>query len=182
MNLLVILHPGFNDTELVTTINVLKRSGQFDKITFYNSNLKVATGQANFFEINLVNKINLEDYDAIFVPGGSGAKLFRKDPEAIKTAKWFMANNKFVFAICDAPNALYESGIIPADYKYSSFPIENIMNISSKNRNQNNVTIDRNLITGRCAGASKEFALTILKQLFGNKTYQIMKNSYDPEE
>ncbi|UUD34931.1 DJ-1/PfpI family protein [Mycoplasmopsis caviae] len=173
MKLLVLTHPMFNDIELTTVIACLKRSSKVDKITFYNHKYKSASGQFGLCTLELENKVNLDEYDAIFIPGGKGAQELRKDPKSIEVIEYFIKNNKKVCAICDAPNVLFENKLISNQVKYSSFPIESI--VSGDGRNEQMVTVDKNIISGRCAASSMEFGLSLVKEFFGNKTYEAVR-------
>lgn len=170
MKLLVLTHPMFNDIELTTVLGCLIRSGKMSKITLYNHKHKSATGQFGVTTLALENKVNLDEYDAIFIPGGKGAQELRKDPESLKVIDYFIKNDKWVCAICDAPNVLYENHFIDDKVKYSSFPI--IPLVGGKNRNEKMVTVNNKIITGRCAASSMEFGLTLVKEFFGEDVYE----------
>ncbi|EIN14927.1 Hypothetical protein MAGb_5440 [Mycoplasmopsis agalactiae 14628] len=179
MKLLVIVHNRFNDMELVSVLSVLKRSKQIEEITYFNPSYKSATGQHNIVTLDLVNKIDESYYDAIFIPGGAGAKELREDKESLEIIKNFRKLNKYVFAICDAPNALYENGIITESEVYSSFPIENIDITCSKNRSDNLVSQSNKLFTGKAAAAGTELGLLIIKSLYGSQLYTEVKDGLE---
>ncbi|AZZ65441.1 DJ-1/PfpI family protein [Metamycoplasma phocicerebrale] len=167
MKLLILVHNDFNNIELGTTYSIFNYFNHFDKITIFNpnKNLKSVTGQGNVLKLDCENKINIEEYDAIFIPGGKGAQTLRKDKESLNAIKHFKDKNKYIFAICDAPNVLYENNIIDDSINYSSYPISSNFKHGLK-RNKKNVTIDGKIVTGKCPSASLEFALEILKLLF----------------
>ncbi|TNK95900.1 glutamine amidotransferase, partial [Mycoplasmopsis pullorum] len=76
MNILVILHNNFNETELVSTIAVLSKTNKC-YFTYYNPDYKMITGSNNLVKIETINEISIDDYDAVFIPGGPGAQLLR---------------------------------------------------------------------------------------------------------
>lgn len=179
MKLLVVVHNKFNDMELVSVLSVLKRSKQIEEITYFNPSYKSATGQHGIVALNLVNEVDESNYDAIFIPGGAGAKELREDKESLEIIRNFKKLDKYVFAICDAPNALYENGIITDSEVYSSFPIENINNTCSKNRSDNLVSQSNKLFTGKAAASGTELGLLIIKSLYGTKLYTEVKNGLE---
>lgn len=186
MKLLVLVHNEFNDMELVSTLSVLDRTKEFEEITFYNPNISIATGQHKIVNLKLVDKFDIKDYDAIFIPGGRGCQHLRLDRKSIEVIKKFKENDKYIFAICDAPNVLYENGIIDDETVYSSYPIHNIEENSGKERNKAFASAQDKIITGKSPAASATFALLIIKLLFGETKYEAIKKDiyglHEPEE
>ncbi|MFV9451727.1 DJ-1/PfpI family protein [Mycoplasma sp. 4463] len=176
MKLLVIIEDKFNDIELNTTLSVLVASGKLESITYYSPNLKEASGQFNIVKItNIVNSVNLNEFDLMFVPGGRGCQTLRQNQQSLELInKFFNDLNKPLAAICDAPNVLAEFNIIK-DQKYVSFFSEwskpfwkdgKIINFN--NWKQSPFTnIDRNLITASNATASLDFGFAILEYFYG---------------
>nr|WP_307938658.1 DJ-1/PfpI family protein [Mycoplasmopsis bovis] len=87
MKLLVLVHNHFNDMELVSVLSVLKRSEKVEEIAYFNPHYDKANGQHGIVDLNLVTKINVSDYDAVFVPGGAGAKELREDSDSLWNSK-----------------------------------------------------------------------------------------------
>ncbi|WP_373435009.1 DJ-1/PfpI family protein [Metamycoplasma equirhinis] len=170
MKLLILVHNNFNDIELGTAYYIFNTFGDFEKITIFNpnKNLTEALGQGNVLNLKIEHNVNLNEYDAIFIPGGSGAKILREDNVSLNIIRRFKDNNKYIFAICDAPNVLYENQIIDDQINYSSYPLGENMQ-KGKLRNENNVTVHDKIITGRCPAATFDFAISILYKLFDNK-------------
>ena len=121
MNLLVLVMQDFQDLELVGVTSIFKKSNMFNSITFYSpQNLNKVCGQFQIATIECETKIDLSQYDAIYVPGGKGATILRSNNIGIETIKHFFDFNKWVLAICDAPNAIDESNLLKDDYQYIS--------------------------------------------------------------
>ncbi|EGA88614.1 intracellular protease, PfpI family protein [Planococcus donghaensis MPA1U2] len=53
-----------------------------------------------------IDDVSLEDFDALFLPGGFSPDLLREDERFVKFAKAFMDAKKPVFAICHGPQLL----------------------------------------------------------------------------
>ncbi|WP_406617232.1 DJ-1/PfpI family protein [Mycoplasmopsis adleri] len=175
MKLLVLVHENFNDMELTTVLSVLNKSKEFETVVYFNPNLKIATGQHGVVTLNLVNDVNYDDFDAIFIPGGQGAKLLRNDPTSIEIIKRFKEKNKYIFAICDAPNVLYENGIIDNQIVYSSYPIPNIEHSSGALRSKAFACVQGKMFTGKCPAAALTLGLAIIKILFGEAKFEVVK-------
>lgn len=176
MKLLVLIHPKFNDIELTTTIYCLKASGLIDQVTYYNPTHIQAWGQQEIVKINLENHFEFKNYDALFIPGGRGAIELREDERSLAVIDKFMIDKKWIFAICDAPNVLFENDYLQ-ETSYSSYPIENIKNKSGKLRNSNMVTIDGKIITAKCPASALEFGLAIVNELAGKEIHDNLKSA-----
>lgn len=176
MKLLVITLDGFNDVELTGVLSCLSRS-QKATFTYYNPDKNHVSSQYGTYEINAETKVDINEFDAIFVPGGPAAKSLRINQKALDVIREFKKQNKDIYAICDGPNALYETGIIDPEISYSSFPMFSdpveLKEKTGKNRNENLVTNSNNhLITGRCAAAAIDLGLEIIRHNFGEELYK----------
>lgn len=176
MKLLVFIENQFNDIELTTPLSYLKRADENLEITYYHPHLSNAHGQYNISYIqNISNQIgDLDSYDAFFIPGGKGAQSLRKNEHSLKIISTLIAQNKLVFAICDAPNVLLENNLIPEKFTYSSFPSNWSATYQNSFRSEEMVSRANNLITGRCAFASNELGLTMVEILYGKETANLV--------
>ncbi|MBN4084109.1 MULTISPECIES: DJ-1/PfpI family protein [unclassified Mycoplasma] len=172
MKLLVILEDNFNDLELVTPITIWSRSNKFEKIDYFNPVLKSANGQLNLAKIdNILNEVDFKDYDAIFIPGGKGAQVLRKNFKSHELINKFVKNQKLVWAICDAPNALKENDLIPENTKFTSFPSEwSKLFRYNKDYEDTDVVVSNNFITGSSAMTAEKLAYKVLEEIFDKQT------------
>lgn len=171
MNILVLTMEGFQDIELISFIGTLNTSGRIKKITYWNPDgLNSVVGSQKIGIINTVsNQININEYDAIFIPGGKACIKMRINENAIKVIKLFIEHDKYIFAICDAPNVIVESKLL-LDKKYTSYPIENIEKNATKLRQKDkNVVVDGKYISGRCPSASIELGLKVIEIIYGKE-------------
>ncbi|WP_341513273.1 DJ-1/PfpI family protein [Mesomycoplasma ovipneumoniae] len=160
--LLVVLLDKFQDIEFTTFVSLIKKADIYDKIEFYNPENKIVTGQFGVVQIETKNHWKSDDFDAIFIPGGVAAQYLRTCEPAIKLINEFFAQNKHVFAICDAPNAIFERNLAP-NYQFSSYPDETNSDIPT--RKNDLVTVDKNYISARNASSSAEFAFKVIEKL-----------------
>ncbi|EIE42453.1 hypothetical protein MCANUFG4_00160 [Mycoplasmopsis canis UFG4] len=176
MNLLVIIEDKFKDVELVTPLTIFKTSRQFNKIDFFSPNLKIATGSDGFAKIeNILNNIDINDYDLIFIPGGSGAQALRKNQESLKIIKEHFNSGKGIIAVCDAPNVLSENKIITNE-SFSGYPTNWSVDFRKENWIDQFVTSEnKKLITGNSPFSSTKLAFYALIHLFG---YQVALSTY----
>ncbi|SJZ58066.1 DJ-1/PfpI family protein [Mycoplasmopsis verecunda] len=168
LKLLVVLENNFNDIELNSTLSVLLASGQVERYDYFIPKNNVATGQ--FGVVNIISHkkdINLNDYNAIFIPGGRGAQELRQDTETLNLIKSFYDADKYVFAICDAPNTLMEAKVVPNAVVYSSYPSQWSIPTRGLNRSKELTSVNRKYITGKNALAATDLGFRIIKELYG---------------
>ncbi|WBP84035.1 DJ-1/PfpI family protein [Mycoplasmopsis edwardii] len=188
MNLLVIIENNFKDVELVTPLTIFKTSKQFNKIDFYNPTLKVAKGSDGFaFADNILNEVNIDDYDLIFIPGGSGAQALRKNDKSLNIIKdFYKKEQNKIIAVCDAPNVLSEKSIITNE-EFSGYPTDWSIDFRNSNWQDNLVSISKNkLYTGNSPYSSAKLAFIALIEIFGYKialsTYKIFAGKPEAKE
>ncbi|XZE20361.1 type 1 glutamine amidotransferase domain-containing protein [Pirellulaceae bacterium SH449] len=115
----------------------------------------------------LVSNANMEDYDALVLPGGVfSPDAMRLDAESVKFVRYFFDAHKPVAAICHGPWLLIEADVVDAR-RLTSWPSlrTDIINAGGIWLNEECVC-DRGLITSRspddlpkfCEMAIKEFA------------------------
>ncbi|MGL5205818.1 MAG: DJ-1/PfpI family protein [Metamycoplasmataceae bacterium] len=169
MKILTLILCGYQDIELSGVIGTLDKSGELD-VTYYNPNGDTNIfGSFNIGSIKTISTYNINDYDGIFIPGGRAALELRKNEKALTVIKDFIKNDKYIIAICDAPNALYETKLI-TDKKYVSYPIDGIDSRASSLRQKNDsVIVDGKYITGRGPAASIELGLKTLEVMISKE-------------
>lgn len=177
MNLLVVTIEGFQEIEMHGVLGVLNRSNKFNKITYWNPDgLNEVSGSNKIGFIKTINgDIDVNNYEAIFIPGGAACLNLRTNKKAIDLIKKFIENNKWIISICDGPNAIYDNNIF-IDKKYSSYPIANISNISGKNRTKEYICVDGKYITGKCPSASINLGIKVIETIFGAELAQKVYN------
>ncbi|MDH0061123.1 protein deglycase YajL [Leclercia adecarboxylata] len=176
---LVCLAPGSEETEAVTTIDLLVRAGI--KVTTASvasdGNLIITCSRG----VKLVADAPLVevadgDYDVIVLPGGiKGAECFRDSPLLVETVRQFHHSGRIVAAICAAAATV----LVP----HNIFPIGNMTGIPTlKDKIPEEQWVDKrmvwdprvNLLTSQGPGTSIDFALKIIELLVGRaKAYEV---------
>ena len=170
MRILTLILDGYQDIELSGVIGTITSSRELEKNTYYNPD-----GKTNIFGSNHIGSIettsvyDINEYDAIFIPGGKLAIELRINIKALNTIKDFIDNDKYIISICDSPNALCDAKLL-CDKKYASYPIEGIENSSSAKRDKTAITIvDGKYITGRGPSSSLELGLKVIEVLISKE-------------
>ncbi len=115
---LVPLHNGFEETEYIAVRDVLIREGlevvsvslTGDKTILANHNLRIGADM-------LYDQVKnfLDEYDALFIPGGMGVENLDKSLEFDFIVNYFTSENKKIGAICAAPRLLAKRGILKGE-------------------------------------------------------------------
>lgn len=113
--ILMMITNGVEDVEFTTPRDVLIRAG-FDVDTLFltdNEYLRTSYGLEIKNPKNSNYIINsLDEYSALFIPGGPGNKKIDADPITNKVIKWFVDENLPIGAICAAPTLLAKRGYL----------------------------------------------------------------------
>ena len=168
---LIPLAQGCEELEAVTIIDLLRRAG----ISVTSAGLDAQPVKASRGTVLIpdttLDQVLLQDFDMIVLPGGQpGADHLRDDPRIQQKLKQQAAQNKFVAAICAAPRALAQAGLLDGK-RATSFPgsLEGSPAEDVKYLNDP-VVIDGKLITSRGPGTAMDFALTLIELLLGKAT------------
>lgn len=168
MKLLVLLIDKYQEIEVYGFLGALNRSNKIKKITYWNPEQQTdVMGSNQIGSIKAeIGDVNINNYDAIFIPGGAACINLRTNKKAISLIKEFINQDKWVFAICDGPNALYDNQL-NIHKEYASYPIENIHEIASNKRSKKYIIVDGKYITGKCPSAAIDLGIKAIEVLFG---------------
>ncbi|MBU5591134.1 DJ-1/PfpI family protein [Clostridium sp. MSJ-4] len=173
---LVFLAEGFEEIEALTVVDVLRRAEvTCDTCSLNDEYIKGAHGIEVKADKNIMDE-DLKTYDAVILPGGMpGAENLKNNTRVLETIKEFYANGKLVGAICAAPIALEEAGIIKGT-KVTSYPSfrEKLGNSIYK---EEAVVEDVNILTSRGPYTALEFAYAILTKLGEEEKVDELKDS-----
>ena len=96
-----------------------------------------------------VEEVSIDDFDALFIPGGYSPDKLRVDDAVVNFVKAFVESNKPVFAICHAPQLLITAQVLTGR-KITGWKsiIQDIKNAGAEFIDQE-VVEDDNLISSR---------------------------------
>ncbi len=173
-SVLVCLAPGSEETEAVTTIDLLVRAGlQVTTASVAGDGaltLTCSRGVKLLADVALVQVAD-EPFDAIVLPGGiKGAECFRDSPLLIEKLRQMHLAGKLIAAICAAPALVL--------IHHDLFPVGNMTGFPGlKDRIPAEKWMDKrayyddrvNLLTSQGPGTSIDFALKIIDLLLGKE-------------
>ena len=174
MSVLCILTNGFEELEAVGTIALFRRAGIQIDVCAISDTKASGRFELTFSDIKNLDDVDYKSYDALFFPGGPHYQKLEQNEYVMSILKYFMENNKIVAAICAAPTILGRQGYLK-DRNYTCFTSMN-EDFGGTYVDQYKVS-DGNLITGRSAAASIDFAFAFMEKLIGKEKCEEVKTS-----
>lgn len=164
---------GFEETEAVATIDVLRRGGVEVLIAGVDGEfLKSKNGIMMKAEVS-IDAVEADDADMVVLPGGGQcAQTLTRDQRVQKLLKEMDAKGKKLGAICAAPLALNAAGVIKE--AYTCYPSVEEMIGTDKFKDQN-VVVSGNVVTSRGPGTAICFGLAILAELMGEEAAEAVR-------
>ena len=122
---------------------------------------------AGTFDVDrAVSDASVDEFDALILPGGTvNPDKLRLDDSAVSFVRDFVNSGKPVAAICHGPWTLVEAGVV-AGRKLTSYPSirTDIRNAGGRVVDEE-VVVDRNLVTSRSPADLAAFCSAIVEQL-----------------
>lgn len=161
----VFLITGFEEIEVVATVDVLRRGG-LNVATVSLTGERVVTGAHNIAVAadEIFEKVDFSEAAMLVVPGGTPAY---NEHEGMKAkVRDFYDNGGRVAAICAAPAVLGGLGILQGR-EATCYPGYEPYLQGAILRTDRSVVVDGNVITGKGPGLAVDFALRIVEILAG---------------
>ena len=161
----VILANGFEEIEALTVVDVLRRANiSCDMVGFEEQ----VTGSHDIqVKADRVFDGDLSDYDLLVLPGGMpGSANLRDNQALISEIQTFNQEGKKISAICAAPIALHQAGVLK-DKRFTCY--DGVQeNIADGTYQKETVVVDGNLTTSRGPSTALAFAYELVEQLGGD--------------
>lgn len=171
----VLLADGFEEGESLFVVDIFRRTGvQADSVSIEG---EMVRGCHDIYvkADRIISEDIFDEYDMVVIPGGMpGAENLKNCELVIKWVKKFVAEDKYVAAICAGPMVLKEAGVstgrtltsYPADKYRTMFSETNY--IDDNHAMDQMVVVDGKLITSRGPATTFPFAFKIAEVLGGN--------------
>lgn len=166
---LLLLADGFEDTEALTTRDVLIRAGIEVTTASISDRLEVQSSFGLHVLADTLLKLIFDTtpYDFIVLPGGGrGTRNLSESQLVPLYLEKFVKANKLVCAICAAPSVVGKLGYLEG-HKYTCFAGFNTGFAGEFTGNE--VEVSGNFITARSMRYSIPFALAIIEKLLGKE-------------
>ena len=165
----VLLGTGFEETEAIAPLDLLRRAG-IQALTVGVNGKTVYGGHGIGVVADItVGEMDLSAMDMIVLPGGlGGVASVRACKEAMEALRFAWENGKYVAAICAGPTVLADLGI--TDGKDATCYPGCESQMGSANMLPDRAFVwDGNLITGTSAGCAIPFGLALIAALKGHE-------------
>jgi len=171
VKVLIPLAEGFEEIEAVTIIDILRRAGA--EAVSAGLTGRYVTGSHGIrieADVLLDDVLNKEWTMIVFPGGGKGVENLLADDRIVKIVHNHCNKGKDIAAVCAAPRILDQTGVTrgkpitihPSQKQY----------INRSPLLEQAVVDEGTVITGRSAGAAMEFALTLVRRLFGEDKWK----------
>ena len=161
----VILANGFEEIEALTVVDVLRRANiSCDMVGFEEQ----VTGSHDIqVTADRVFDGDLSDYDLLVLPGGMpGSANLRDNQALISEIQAFNQEGKKISAICAAPIALEQAGVLKDKHFTCYDGVQE--QITDGIYQKETVVVDGNLTTSRGPSTALAFAYELVAQLGGD--------------
>ena len=169
----VMFAEGFEEIEALTVVDILRRSDiECDMVSIKNEMVQSCHG-VYIKADKIISNIEKEDYTMVVLPGGlPGADNLEQCEAVILWVKEFANNfNKYIAAICAAPQVLGKAGVVKGK-EVTSYPAQEfrakLKEANYIDDNEQSVVVDGNIITSRGPATAFEFAYKLVEILGGD--------------
>lgn len=175
---IILLANGFEDTEAITTIDILRRAKiTIDLVSVSDSYEILTQSKMQIKAEKLLKDIDISKYDFLVIPGGGAVfNVLSKLKVVNDIILKFNNDNKLIASICAAPSLLGHLGLFK-NLEYTCYPSceEGIDGIYTAN----GIEVHQNYITAKSMAYTCLFALEIVKKICGIETYEnVLKAIY----
>ncbi len=171
---LILLANGFEDIEMITTLDLLRRAKiEVDLVSMYDYAKILSQSNVYYLAEKVLKDTNLKEYTFLVIPGGKAVFNDLQDEKVKDIIMHFVKKESLVAAICAAPMLLGKLGLLK-DKEYTCFPsVER--EIDGNYQKQSTVVKTGKFITSRSAGTAIDFALAIIEELQGTTSSKQIK-------
>ena len=118
-----------------------------------------------FVSSHQIDYDRVDDYVALFIPGGYAPDRFRRDKETLEFIRRMNKQKKVIGAICHAPWALISAGVVKGKRITAFFSIKDDIINAGAEYTGNPVEVDGNIITATDPKAMPKMLKTMIKMI-----------------
>ena len=165
---LVMLANGFEETEAVTTIDLLRRAGIEVVVAALAGDRARGSHGIELHADATLDDVLDASYDAVVLPGGQpGATHLAADARVLERLRNQAGEGRLLAAICAAPSVLAAAGVL-SGRRVTAFPGALAPDAAPRLELTGDAVVrDGNVITSRGPGTAIDFALALVDALEG---------------
>lgn len=163
---LIALADGFEETEAVTIIDLLRRADIEVTVAGLREGIIEGSHQIRIEPDAYLKELEESNFDMLILPGGQpGSTNLKQDSTLLQWIRQRFERGDKLAAICAAPTVFHAAGITK-HLSLTSFPAEKQVFTDSQYKEEA-VVKDRNVITSRGVGTAIDFSLELIAELEG---------------
>lgn len=151
MKVACVLANGFEDSEFKQPYDALREAGHDVTIVGLEAGkeLKGDKGRETATVEKSFADVSPDDFEALFIPGGFSPDRLRAHPVAVAFVKSFFDKSRPIMAICHGPQIFIPAGTYH-DHRMTAWKtIQSDLKLLGANVVDQEVVVDRNLVTSR---------------------------------
>jgi protease I len=167
MKIACVLGPRFEDSEFKEPYDALRKAGHEVTIVGLQAGAQLEgdKGKVTTTVEESFTDVNPQDFDALLIPGGGSPDKLRAHDAAVSFVKAFMEAKKPVMAICHGPQLLLTADEYK-DHRMTAWKtVQGDLKKAGANVVDQEVVVDRNLVTSRQPSDIPAFIRESLKVL-----------------
>ncbi len=174
----VLLADGFETVEALTPVDILHRCGVDVVMVSVGDDIVVKSSHRVTVKADMLlgNGDAVKDGDALILPGGYPGYVNLANSAIVgELVKYYYTSGRLLAAICGGPTVLKRYGVATGKNITCHSSVKAEM-VEDYNVGEAGVCQDGNLITGKGAGYSLEFAIAIARQLVDKDVIDKLRN------
>jgi len=167
MRIACVLDVDYEDSEFKQPYDAFKQAGHQVSIVGLEAGkeLKGKKGTVTTKSETGIDQVRPDQFDALFIPGGYSPDHLRANPKMVAFTKAFFDADKPVFAICHGPQLLITARVVKGRKLTAWQTIQDDLQQVGANVLDQDVVVDKNLITSRKPADIPAFIRESLKLL-----------------
>ena len=167
MKIACVLGPKFEDSEFKDPYEAFRAEGHEVTVVGLEAGAQLEgdKGKVKATIDKSFKDVKPDQFDALFIPGGSSPDKLRAHEDAVAFVKAFMRAGKPVFAICHGPQLLLSADEYKSHRMTAWKTIQGDLKRAGANVVDEEVVVDRNLVTSRQPSDIPAFIRESLKVL-----------------
>ena len=151
MRVACVLANGFEDSEFRQPYDALKQAGHQVTIVGMEAGQRLNgdKGRETAIVEKAFSEVSPDDFDALFIPGGSSPDRLRAQQAPVAFVKAFFQQNKPILAICHGPQLFITAGTYKDRRLTAWRTIQGDLKLLGADVVDQEVVVDRNLVTSR---------------------------------
>ena len=168
MNVLIPVADGCEEMEVVIVADTLRRAQWRVVLAGLAVGAVTASRGVRLMPDAVWADVIPDAFDMLVIPGGGdGVTALAKDKRLLATVRAFMANGKWVAAICAGPLVLQAAGVLKGRRVTCHPGVAG--ELTQTPRLNDRVVVDGRLITSQAPGTAFEFALELIRAVEGDR-------------